>query len=125
MRAVYAFGAIFALAGCARGPSLESQLAVYIGSPESDLVQKLGVPGRQITVNDVTYLAYDVRHQEQLQPSGYVWAGPAWGPGWGPYPYTIAQPMAPRDITVWACEATFVLVNGKVQSFTLRGNDCQ
>lgn len=124
MRLVYALGLMLALAGCATGPSLESQMAAYIGSSETDLVQKLGVPAKQITVNDVTYLAYDVRHQTQLQPGGYVWGGPYW-PGWGPYPYTIARPMAPQDIQVWSCEVTFVLAEGKVQSFTLRGNDCQ
>ncbi|MBU6425392.1 MAG: hypothetical protein KGQ69_03570 [Rhodospirillales bacterium] len=124
MRLVYALGLTLALTGCATGPSLESQMAAYIGAPEASLVQKFGVPARQITVNKVTYLAYELRNQAQLQPGGYAWGGPYWG-GWGPYPYTIAPPMVPQDIQVWSCEVTFVLEEGKVQSFTLRGNDCQ
>ncbi|MBU6396745.1 MAG: hypothetical protein KJS74_01020 [Rhodospirillales bacterium] len=124
MRLVYALSLMLALAGCTTGPSLESQMAAYIGSSETGLVQKLGVPARQITVNNVTYLAYELRNQTQLQPGDYAWGGPYWG-GWGPYPYAIGRPMMPQDIRVWSCEVTFVLASGKVQSFTLRGNDCQ
>ena len=122
MRVVYALGLTLALAGCATGPSLESQMAAYVGAPEAVLVQKLGVPARQITVNNVTYLAYELRNQAQVQPGGYAWAGPYWG-GWGPYPYD--RPMVPRNIQVWSCEVTFMMASGKVQGFTLRGNDCQ
>ena len=122
MRVVYALGLTLALAGCATGPSLESQMAAYIGAPETVLVQKLGVPARQITVNNITYLAYELPNQTQVQPGGYAWGGPYWG-GWGPYPY--ARPMIPQNVQVWSCEVTFLLTEGKVQSFTLRGNDCQ
>ncbi len=124
MRWVYALFLTSMLTGCATGPNLESQLAAYIGAPEATLVQKLGVPEKEITVNNFTYLAYEIRHQTQLQPTGYLWGGPYWG-GWGPYPYTIAQPLTPQTIQVSSCEVTFVLGDGKVKSFTLRGNDCQ
>ncbi len=124
MRSIYALGLMLALVGCTTGPSMESQMAAYIGAPESALVQKLGVPDRQITVNNVTYLAYELRNQAQLSPGGYVWGGPYWD-GWGPYPYAYGRSIMPRNIRVWSCEVTFVLVEGKVRSFTLRGNDCQ
>lgn len=108
------------LAGCATGPSLQSKLAGYIGAPESVLVQQLGVPQRQIQVNGVNYLAYQVRYSAQNTYVGPYWgAGPYWGgPFWGPY-----GPLQ-QDVQIWSCEATFALKDDKVQSFSLRGNDC-
>jgi hypothetical protein len=120
MRSIFALALAGLLTGCATGPSLESQLAAYIGAPEAGLVQKLGVPNRQINVNGVDYLAYQVRYQAQTFSGGsYYWGGPFWGPGWGAYG------SIPQDVQVWSCEATFALVKGKVASFSLRGNDCR
>lgn len=113
MRTVYALGLALTLAGCATGPGLQSRLAAYIGAPESKLVQSFGVPLRQINVNGVDYLAYQMKYSAQAVP-----VGPYWGPFWGGY-----QPV-PQDVQIWSCEATFAVANGKVQSFTLRGNDC-
>jgi hypothetical protein len=122
MRAIYALGLGLALAGCATGPGLESRLAAFIGAPEADLVQHFGVPVRQINVNGVDYLAYQVRYQAQTTAAPTYWGGPFWGPGWGPY--GGFGPVA-QNVQVWSCEATFAVVQGKVQSFTLRGNDCK
>jgi hypothetical protein len=119
------------LAGCATGPSLESRMAAYIGAPEAQLVQALGVPDKQITVDGVTYLAY-VRRHEQVEPDMYAggWGGPWGGPygGWGgPYygPYYGGYDGFPRDVLVWSCETTFLIHDGKVVNFVLRGNDCR
>lgn len=110
------------LSSCATGPGLQSRLAVYIGAPESSLVKTLGVPDRQIEVKGVKYLAYQIRYQAQTNPPPLMpppyFAGGYWGPGWAWY-----APM-PQTIQVWACEVTFVLVNDVVQTFYLRGNDC-
>lgn len=108
------------LSSCASGPSLQSRLAAYIGAPEAELVQNLGVPDKQIEVKGVKYLAYQVRYQAQTAP---VMPPPYWGPGyWGPG--WAWSPPFPQNVQVWACEATFVLVDNKVQTFYLRGNDC-
>ncbi len=122
MRCVFALFLTLILTGCATGPGLQSRLAVYIGAPEAELVQNFGVPVRQINVNGVDYLAYQVRYQAQTLPSGPYWGGPFWGPGWGPYG---GFPPMPQDVQVWSCEATFAVVKGKVESFALRGNDCR
>ncbi|MGE4482393.1 hypothetical protein [Acidocella sp.] len=133
MRKAIALGLILLLAGCTAGPSLQSRLAAYIGVPESTLVQHFGVPVRQISVDGVDYLAYQVRYQAQTMPGPYwggpywggpywggpYWGGPFWGPGWGPYG------GFPQDVRVWSCEATFALVKGKVENVSLRGNDCR
>ncbi len=112
------------LAGCASGPGLQSRLAVYIGAPEQKLVLDLGVPARQISVNGVDYLAYPIKYQVQTSPGGPYWGGAYYyqgGPFWGPYGGFSALPA---DVQIWSCEATFAVVQGKVESFALRGNDC-
>lgn len=116
MRLISVFLLVLGLSGCTTGPSLQSRLAAYIGAPETDLVSNLGVPDRQIEVKGVKYLAYQVRYQAQTSPA--MLPGPYWGPGWA------WSPPMPQDVQVWACEATFAVVDNKVQSFSLRGNDC-
>ncbi|OYV34587.1 MAG: hypothetical protein B7Z81_09835 [Acidocella sp. 20-61-6] len=115
------------LAGCAVGPNLHTQMAAYVGSSEQSLVQHLGVPDKQITVQGVTYLAYD-RHYEQLTP-GAVWGQgfgpfgePYYGPGfYGPGFYAAG---IPSQINEYSCETTFTVADGRVNGFSLRGNDC-
>jgi hypothetical protein len=115
-----------ALEGCATGPSLQSRMAAYIGADEQTLVQQLGVPDKQITVNGVQYVAY-VRHRTEYYPGDYYgsgfgpWGGPFYGGGFYPAVYTAG--LSPQVLT-YSCETTFMLRNGKVLSFTLRGNDC-
>lgn len=117
MRLICLFLLVLGVSGCATGPDLQSRLAAYIGAPEAVLVKNLGVPDRQVDVKGVKYFAYQVRYQAQTVPSfpPPYWGGGYWGPGWVPMPQTVQ---------VWGCEATFMLVDDKVQSFSLRGNDC-
>jgi hypothetical protein len=100
-----------ALAGCATGPSLQSQMAAYIGSDSQTVVQKLGVPDKHITVNDVQYLAYENVTDTDYGFDGYYGYYPYGGMGYydGGYPY------------VYSCETTFTLRNDRVLSVTLRG----
>ncbi|GAN80263.1 hypothetical protein [Acidocella aminolytica] len=116
MRTILALGVVLALSGCVTGPGLQSRLAAYIGAPEATLVKDFGVPARQINVDGVKYLAYQMTYQAQTISTGPYW-GPVWGPGF------VTQPM-PQNVQVWSCEATFAVVKDRVQSFTLRGNDC-
>ena len=108
---------LLVLAACAHGPSLQSRMAAYIGAPEDKLVQSMGVPDKQITVNGVQYLAY-VRGHAQVLPGDFAMGG--YGPWYGPY-YNAGFP---QDVQVWSCEITFTLKDGKVAGFTLRGNNC-
>jgi hypothetical protein len=95
-----------ALAGCATGPSLRSQMAAYIGADTQTVVQKLGVPDKHIKVKDsVQYLAYEIVTDYGF--SGYY--GPWGGYYYGGYP------------DVYTCEATFMLTSNRVSSVTLRG----
>ncbi len=113
------------LAGCATGPNLESRMAAYTGDSAQQLVQSLGVPDKQITLNGTTYLAY-VKRQEQLDPGSSGFTGfyqPFYGaPIFAP---AIYGGGFPAQITTYSCETTFVLKDDKVVSFSLRGNDCE
>lgn len=105
------------LAGCATGPSLQTRMISYMGAPEATLIQTLGVPDKQITVGDATYLAY-VRQRAQVQPSPVVGFGP-----WGPYGGFGAMSL-PAPVQVWSCETTFTVTAGHVANVSFKGNAC-
>jgi len=108
-----------ALTGCTTGPSLAVKMSAYVGQPESVLVSNLGVPDRRLELDGVTYFAY-VRHEISYWPGTF---------GYGPVYYGYYGPIFPgggfppyyRD---YRCTATFAIKDKRVQSFTLRGNDC-
>jgi hypothetical protein len=115
---------VLALAGCVTGPSLQSRMAAYIGDNTQTLVQSLGVPDKQITVNGVQYLAY-VRRYDAISP-GYL-AGGGYGPYGGPFygsRYGGSFYDFPPYVNEYSCDTTFLLKDDRVLSFTLRGNDC-
>jgi hypothetical protein len=117
---------LIALAGCATGPSLQSRMAAYIGDSPQTLVQSLGVPDKQITVNGVQYLAYD-RHREEIEPDALDFGGFGGfgGPFYGPfYGGGFINAGLPRQVQEYSCETTFLLKDQRVFNFTLRGNDC-
>lgn len=111
--------AIFMLTSCASGPSLQTRMIAYMGAPEEQLVQSLGVPDKQISVNGVNYLAY-IRQQAQVQPNPIVGFGGPWGPWGGGF----AAASLPSTIQVWSCETTFAVKDGHVANVTFKGNDC-
>jgi hypothetical protein len=110
------------LGSCATGPSLQTRMISYMGAPEETVVQSLGVPDKQITVNGTTYLAY-IRQHAQVQPSPVVGFGP-WGGPYGPYYGGFYGAALPSAIQVWSCETTFIIQGGHVANVTFKGNDC-
>jgi hypothetical protein len=125
MRRILFLLPLFAVAGCATGPSLQSRMAGYTGASGQTLVQDLGVPDKQITVNGVEYLAY-VRQRTTVSadPVFYGGFGGFGGPFWGPFGGGFYGGGFPPTVNQWSCETTFMLENNKVVNFTLRGNDC-
>jgi hypothetical protein len=121
MRRILPLLSLLAVAGCVVGPSLQARMSAYIGATSQTLVQNLGVPDKQITVNGIQYLAYD-RHRTVVSPGFYDggYFGPYYG---GPFfggPFLVSPPVA----TDFSCETTFMLKDDHVFNFTLRGNDC-
>lgn len=110
---------LLALAGCATGPSLSTRMAAYIGANMQTLVQQLGVPDKQISVNGVEYVAYGQQNQVVVANTYMGGWGPYWGGpfGGGFYPYS-------PGVYSYGCETTFMLRDNRVVNFTLRGNDC-
>ncbi len=126
MRKYLCLIALLGISACATGPSLQSRMASYTGATEDQLIQKLGVPDKQITVNGVQYLAYDQHHLD-VSPGfetfgGFYGGGYYGGPFFGGGPFLDAG--FPPTIEERGCETTFLLRDGKVYSFTLRGNAC-
>ena len=107
------------LAACAQGPTLTERLNPLIGQSEGDLVAALGVPVRTYDVEGRRFLQFEQRRTVQMpsdpflfSPVGRRW-GPAWGPAWGP------------SFAVIGCDLTFALREGRVESFTFRGQGCR
>jgi len=118
MRRLVLLCLIAALAGCGN-PLAQRQafLDQFIGHPDQELVQKLGVPNRSYETGGVKYLAY-VESKVTLVPPV-----PAWGPG-PPWAYGWNGAALPPQAVELRCETTFAVTDGIVKSYTLRGNAC-
>lgn len=91
-----------------------ANLSQFVGHPEQEVVQAMGVPNRTYETAGVKYLAY-VERRMQVLPSPYPsgpWSLGGYGGGLGP------------DIVTLTCETTLAVQNGVVKSFNLRGNAC-
>jgi hypothetical protein len=95
----------------------EAFLNQFVGRPEQDLVQQLGVPARTYETGGAKYLAYDDSRIDIIPPLPPFAAGPWWvyGDYGGGFP--------PQVVTL-VCETTFAIAGGTVKSYTLHGNAC-
>jgi hypothetical protein len=104
------------LAGCATGPSLETRLAATIGQSELQVVETLGVPNRTYDTGGFRFLQYEERRQCCTSSTPY------WGRPYGRFaPYSLGGPV----LLTRSCDITLTLREGRVQSFTTRGDDCR
>jgi len=108
------------LAGCAPpvptpAPPAAGQL---VGQSEADLMRQMGVPTRAYDADGHRFLAY-LNRRVDITPGTGPWA-PFWG-YWGAGSY--GPDVAPAVVD-YACETTFEITGGKVQSFQRRGNAC-
>ncbi|NKE44370.1 hypothetical protein HB662_06245 [Roseomonas frigidaquae] len=107
------------LAGCAQGPTLDQRLSTFVGLGEAELVSALGVPVRVHEAEGRRFLQFEQRRNVAVAPAPGFY-GPAYGP-WGPrYGYWPAPP----GIAELRCELTFTLREGRVETFTYRGQGC-
>ena len=103
------------VAGCGNQlAAREAYLKQFIGQPDSAVVQSMGVPTRSYETEGVKYLAYDERHVDIVPGT----------PTYGPWFYGGYGGGFPPQVVEWKCETTFQVVDGKVTTFTLRGNAC-
>lgn len=101
------------LAGCAPAFNRPAFLATLVGQPEAEVVRKLGVPSRTYEANGRKFLAYSERRSEIV--SFGVGYGGYFGPSFG---------YAPSQIIERGCETTFEIGDGRVLTWSLRGNAC-
>ncbi|KAA2213440.1 hypothetical protein [Teichococcus oryzae] len=102
------------VAACATGPTLDQQLATFIGQSEGDVVARLGVPVRTYEVEGRRFLQFE-QHRTILLP------GDPWGyGGWYRRPW-----MTPSTYAVERCDLTFTLRAGRVESYAARGEGCR
>jgi hypothetical protein len=106
------------VAACAQGPTLQQRLSTFIDRSEADLVAELGVPVRTHEAEGRRFLQYEQRRTVAFTEPGFhrPYFGP-WGPRWGYVP-------APPSYAVLGCDITFALRQGRVESFTFRGQGC-
>ncbi len=115
------FGALLPalfLAACAQGPTLDQRLSTFIGRSEGDLVSTLGVPVRTYEAEGRRFLQFEQRRSVAIAGAPY-YPGPYHSP-WGPRWYAPAPP----SYAVVGCDITFALRDGRVESFTFRGEGC-
>jgi hypothetical protein len=106
------------LAGCvdtlARRQALLNE---FVGRPEPEVVQQLGVPDRTYETGGVKYLAYDESRMQIVPGVPAFGAGPWWA-------YGAYGGGFPPELINLVCETTFAVADGVVKSYTLRGNAC-
>lgn len=118
----------FALAACATntGEERRAYLTSLIGTPEAELVRQFGVPSRSYETTGRTFVAYEERSVDVIPGGpffggfggfGYGYGHGFFGPGFGGYAF-------PPQVVERACETTFEIGDGRVQSWALRGNSC-
>ncbi len=119
MRKSVFLAGLLLLAGCVSpSPQKVAALNAFVGRPEADLVRAYGVPTRSFETGGSKFLAY-AKSRIQSFPSG-----PAFGYGYGFYPYGWGAWGGYPEVEQFDCETTFELQGGVVKSWNLRGNDC-
>ena len=105
------------LVGCGNGlAARQAYLNQFIGHPDSELVQRLGVPMRTYETKGVRYLAYNESRVQLIPSLPPYGSGPWWNRADGG--------GAPTQVVNLVCETTFAVADGNVKSYTLRGNAC-
>ncbi len=101
------------LAACAPAFDRPAFLASFVGQPEAEVVRRLGVPSRTFETNGHRFLAYLEQRSELLTVG--VGFGGYFGPSFGYYPSQVIER---------GCETTFEVADGRVLTWSLRGNAC-
>ncbi len=95
------------------GQARQAYLSQFVGQPELNLINALGVPDRVYETDGVKFLAFVENQVDAVQPM------PFYGP-----PYWGASAGFPMQVVQWQCETTVVIRNGVVLNFSFRGNAC-
>lgn len=112
------------LGGCVDvGAERRAQANALVGQTEADLVRTLGVPARTIETDGRRFLAYEDRRLDILPGFGGGFGGFGYG-GFNRFGGFGLGAGVPGEIVESGCATTYELSGGRVQAWTLRGNDC-
>lgn len=95
------------------GQARQAYLTQFVGQPELNLINALGVPDRSYETDGLKFLAFVESQVDAVQPM------PFYGP-----PYWGVSAGFPMQVVQWQCETTVVIRNGIVLNFSFRGNAC-
>ena len=115
--------AMLSVAACSNQPNRTAVLNGLIGQDETAVVRTLGVPSRTYDTPGHRFLAYAQRSVDYI-PGGPFFGGYGFGPGFGYGFGGLGVGGFPPEVIDRQCETTFDLVNGRAQSWSLRGNAC-
>lgn len=114
--------AALALAGCAAPIDRTPFLNALVGQPETEVVRRLGVPGRTYDTGGHRFLAYQER-QTSVYGSGVGIGFGGFGYGYGGFG-GISNSFSSSQVVERVCETTFEVAGGRVVTWSLRGNAC-
>lgn len=119
MRRILSFTLLLSIVGCAPGFDRRAYLSTLIGQQEAELVRQLGVPARTYDAGGRRFVAYEERRAD------IYGGGPFFGGGFGYFGAGYGLYGAfPAQVVERGCETTFELGEGRVLSWSLRGNAC-
>ena len=97
-----------------------AHLNSLIGAPETDVVRQLGVPTRTFQAGGHTFLAYEQRSAAIYPTTSLFFGNGFYGPGFG-LGYGAAFPPT---VIERGCETTIDIAEGRMVTWSLRGNGC-
>ena len=106
-------GVLLVLPGCATRAGFEARMSTLVGVTEGQLVAALGVPQGVHEAEGTRFLQFEEQRFIPIPGSPGPWGMRGWG-GWG----------FPPTVEVRTCATTFAMRDGRVASFTFRGNGC-
>jgi len=116
--------AVSLLAGCVNQlAARQAELAQWVGRPESQLVQGMGVPTRTYETGGLKFLSY-VEQRVDIIPGTPFYGDPFWNGYGGGFPLYGYGGGFPPTVVNRVCDTTFTIEKGVVRTFTLRGNAC-
>ena len=115
------------VAGCAALVDRSPYLNSLVGQPEAEIVRRMGVPSRTYDTGGHRFIAYQER-QTSLYSSGPSFGFGGFGGGYG-YGYGggyggLGYGFSSSQVVERICETTFEVANGRVVTWSLRGNAC-
>jgi len=132
-----AFIAIIILSGCATTAGYKKIMDSWVGSDETQLVSRWGVPQSVYDLgNGSKVLTYDKRRQFQVggyqtstpvrtYHNGSVYGNNGESASYGGTSTTYVKSTTPVQNVEMACITRFTVGYGKVQSVAWEGNDCR